>query len=601
MERKALIAIAVLAVFCSFAAVLSVGSDESDAFGNHGTSSSPLSSLSLDGYDCAMDSNKDYYVYVGSSVSIVCEGDGGGLDEFAYNITGVTSGYGLTYNSSYYNPGCAGEGKVSGTISKAGNISVSYDGWNGTNDYNGSITIHAIAQQSSSHTYYLRYDANGGSGAPSTQSWTGTTSSHSFTVASGTPTKSGYTFKGWDTQYSASTVRYTAGQSISVSWTADDGDVTLYAVWEKNATSYTCYLYYNANGGSGAPSTQSYTGTSTSSHSFTVASGTPTRSGYTFLGWSTSSSATSATYQAGNSISVTYNGSKTLYAVWQQNVTNYQITIYKGNWDSFKLLGVDNTNVTSSSKTYTIASGTSIDVDWYGKAAENGSGVGYTYTTTYTSSNYNMASSLYGTSLGDSVTVTKKASYYPAVQMESSTVYTYNYTIKYSANGGSGAPSDTTTTASSSTKTIQLSSSTPTRSGYQFLGWSKSSTATSATYSAGSSYSFDYGTTQLYAVWKQLTITVSGTPDQYAVVGSYWSFSPTVSVSGCSVSISGAPWLSSTGTTVSGTPTQTGTYDITLTFSKSGYTSATKTFTVTVISSLEFTSSPSGGAIIYAV
>ena len=142
---------------------------------------------------------------------------------------------------------------------------------------------------------------------------------------------------------------------------------------------------------------------------------------------------------------------------------------------------------------------------------------------------------------------------------------------------------------------------TPTKSGYQFLGWSKSSTATSASYNAGSSYSFDYGSIQLYAVWKQLSITVSGTPDSHAVVGNYWSFSPTVSVSGCSVSISGAPWLSATGTTVSGTPTQTGEYNVTLTFSKSGYTSATKSFTVTVISSLEFTSSPSGGAIIYAI
>lgn len=367
------------------------------------------------------------------------------------------------------------------------------------------------------------------------------------------------------------------------------------------ATKYTCYLYYDANNGTGAPSTQSYTGTSTSSHSFTVASGTPTRSGYEFLGWSTSSSATSASYTSGDTISVTYNGSKTLYAVWKQSVTNYSITIYKGNWESFKLLGTDTSNVTAASKTYTIASGTTIDVDWYGKSTVNGSGTDYTYTTTYSSSNYYMATSLYGTSLGDSVTVTKSTTYYPAAKMTSTTVYTYSYTIKYDANGGSGAPSSTTTTDSASSKSIQISSTIPTKSGYQFLGWSKSSTATSATYSAGSSYSFDYGSTVLYAVWKQSVITVSGTPDSYAVAGNYWSFSPTVSVDGCTVSISGASWLSATGTTVSGTPTQTGEYSITLTFSKSGYTSATKSFTVTVISSLEFTSSPSGGAIIYAI
>ena len=466
---------------------------------------------------------------------------------------------------------------------------------------NASKTF-TFSVQSTSHTYYLRYDANGGSGAPSTQSWTGSTSSHTFTISSSTPTKSGYTFKGWDTQYTASTVRYSPGSSITVSWVADDGVGQLYAVWEKNATQYTCYLYYNANGGSGAPSTQSYTGTSTSNHSFTVASGTPTRSGYDFLGWSTSSSASSASYSAGSSISVSYNGSKTLYAVWQEKVTTYTVTVYKGNWDSFKWVGgSDSTKYTSSSHTYTVNAGTSFDIDWYGKSSESGSGTNYTYTTTYTANNYNMSTSQYGTSLGDSVTINSSGSYYPAVQMSSTTTYTYNFTIKYNANGGSGAPSDTTTTNSSTTKSITLSSTTPTRSGYQFLGWSTSSSATSATYSAGSSYTFNYGTTQLYAVWKQATITVTGTPDSYGVVGTAWSFKPTVSESGCTVTISGANWLSANGNNVSGTPTSPGTYNVTLTFSKTGFTSATKTFSITVLSALNFESSPTGGAIIYAV
>ena len=389
--------------------------------------------------------------------------------------------------------------------------------------------------------------------------------------------------------------------TMSVTYGAYTWSITLKNV-SSQSSSYTCYLYYNANGGSGAPSTQTYTGTSTSSHSFTVSSTVPTKSGYTFLGWSTSSSASSASYSGGDSISVSYNGSKTLYAVWQQQVSTYSVTVYKGNWDSFKWVGgSDSTKYTSSSHTYTVTSGTSFDIDWYGKSSESGSGTNYTYTTTYDSSNYNMATSLYGTSLGDSVTITSGGSYYPAVQMSSTTTYTYSYTISYNANGGSGAPSNTTTTASTTSKSITLSSTTPTRSGYTFLGWSTSSSATSASYSAGGSYTFNYGTTTLYAVWKQATITVSGTPDSYGVVGSAWSFSPSVSVSGCSVTISGASWLSANGTNVSGTPTAPGTYNVTLTFAKSGYTSATKTFSITVLSALNFESSPTGGAIIYAV
>jgi hypothetical protein len=55
---------------------------------------------------------------------------------------------------------------------------------------------------------------------------------------------------------------------------------------------------YNANNGSGAPSTSYFYSDNTS---FTISSSTPSRTGYTFLGWSTSSSATSPSYTAGSS------------------------------------------------------------------------------------------------------------------------------------------------------------------------------------------------------------------------------------------------------------------------------------------------------------
>jgi uncharacterized repeat protein (TIGR02543 family) len=378
--------------------------------------------------------------------------------------------------------------------------------------------------------------------------------------------------------------------------------ITLKSVGSQSSE-YTCYLYYNANGGSGAPSTQSYTGTSTSSHSFTVASGTPTRSGYDFLGWSTSSSATSASYSSGDSISVSYNGSKTLYAVWQEQVTSYSITVYKGNWASFKWVGgSDSTTYTTTSHTYTVASGTSFDIDWYGKSSESGSGTGYTYTTTYSSSNYNMATSQYGTSLGDSVTITKAAKYYPAVQMTSETVYTYSYTIMYNANGGSGAPGNTTGTSSSTTKSMTLASTTPTRSGYTFQGWSESSTATSATYSAGGTYTFEYGTTNLYAVWKQSSLTIGSVSKQYAVVGQGVSFTATCSPSNVSVSYaksnaSSGLTVSISGSTITCNASVAGTYTFTLTASASGYSSSSTTVTVQFVPVLAFTNAPSIGVI----
>lgn len=80
-------------------------------------------------------------------------------------------------------------------------------------------------------------------------------------------------------------------------------------------------ITYDANGGTGAPSPNSdYVNVK-------LTNTKPTRSGYTFLGWSTSSTAISAQYQPGEIISP--GKSITLYAVWQKNSvtpTTYTLT-----------------------------------------------------------------------------------------------------------------------------------------------------------------------------------------------------------------------------------------------------------------------------------
>ena len=73
-----------------------------------------------------------------------------------------------------------------------------------------------------------------------------------------------------------------------------------------------------------------------------------------------------------------------------------------------------------------------------------------------------------------------------------------SYTVSYDANGGSNAPSSQTKWYGTA---LSLSSQKPVRANYNFLGWSTSSTATSAEYLAGGSYTSNSGVT-LYAVWK---------------------------------------------------------------------------------------------------
>ena len=82
----------------------------------------------------------------------------------------------------------------------------------------------------------------------------------------------------------------------------------------------------------------------------------------------------------------------------------------------------------------------------------------------------------------------------------------YNtYTLDYDANGGSGAPTAHTFISGSS---VTLSSGKPTRAGHTFLGWSQNQAATTASYAAGGTYTFNNNVT-LYAVWERQTYTIS--------------------------------------------------------------------------------------------
>lgn len=90
----------------------------------------------------------------------------------------------------------------------------------------------------------------------------------------------------------------------------------------------------------------------------------------------------------------------------------------------------------------------------------------------------------------NSVTIVKKAS----------------YTVSFNANGGSNAPSSQTKWYG---EELKLSSTKPTRTGYIFKGWATSSTATSATYPVGGSYTYTKNESDtLYAVWEAITYTI---------------------------------------------------------------------------------------------
>jgi len=225
-------------------------------------------------------------------------------------------------------------------------------------------------------------------------------------------------------------------------------------------------ISYNANGGTGAPASQAvYAGVS-----YTISSGVPTRTGCTFLGWSTSSTASTPTYVGGNT--VTPNGNLPLYAVWSAD--SYTVSLTAG------------TNIASVSGAGLYNYGSSVTVD-----AVLGSDPGYTYAFDgWYDEDTKVSSSL-------SYTFTMPAS---AVSLTAVGTRSINsYTLSFDANGGEGAPEAITKTYGA---TFTLPATIPTRTDYRFLGWSTNNSATTPDYLPESSYTITENSI-LYAVWHE--------------------------------------------------------------------------------------------------
>ena len=300
-----------------------------------------------------------------------------------------------------------------------------------------------------------------------------------------------------------------------------------YSTWASNdnnrpskTVTISCPTYtvaYNMNGGSGTISSQ----TKYYNKSLTLSSTKPTRSGYTFKGWSTSSSATSPTYQAGGTY--TNNAGATLYAVWSYD-GDYNCTV------SYKI-DPNQSGISISSSTYSYTSAGDIykNGSWYYDwAYDSGSTVAILAPSTFGLSRTGYAlSGNYHAEADPSLTVAggtnktysqlssgmitrqySNGSYYKSIYLVVN--WTPNkYTVTLDRQNGSGGSSSVTATYDSSMPNI----STPTRTGYTFQGYysSKNGEGTKYYNSSGTStkiYNIASATT-LYAYWEPIEYTIS--------------------------------------------------------------------------------------------
>ena len=260
-----------------------------------GSQSNPLDNLYVSGTEIDETSGLTFYVKNGGTVAVEGFVDESGT--FGYQVTQVTTGYGLN----------ADDDGLYGTLGKTGTVTVTVRGWNGSsvNDEEFTFTIVSVASSVTAHIVTL--NPNGGSVSPAEITYTGTP------LSLPTPSRAGWTFLGWWTAQTGGTQVRGLYQPQS--------NVTLWAHWEHEQTGVHYTVTLDPNGGSVSPVQLTYEGTA-------LVLPTPTRSGYTFNGWWD-------TYQSTQYYSpFTATGDMTLRASWLKNFTLTFVTDSSTPWGS---------------------------------------------------------------------------------------------------------------------------------------------------------------------------------------------------------------------------------------------------------------------------
>ena len=240
------------------------------------------------------------------------------VDKICYDCGYDTSSYeSHNWGTATYTPSGSSQHLVSKTCRDCGEVSTSYAAHS---DSNGDGRCDSCGY-SMSVTVTWNASANGGTVNGQSSVTTSVTSGSVASAPSYTPTKTGHTFKGWYTAASGGSLY----SSVSVTSAR-----TFYAQFTPAVYTIT----WNLGDGRTTTTSQTY-GTAL------TLPATPTRAGYTFVGWYTSSTGGS---QVTSSTTYTTAGSTTYYARWTSNA--YTITWNMGDGKTETTNQVYGTNLT---------------------------------------------------------------------------------------------------------------------------------------------------------------------------------------------------------------------------------------------------------------
>ena len=289
----------------------------------------------------------------------------------------------------------------------------------------GSLTLQAIAQRVLI-TYTIAYDLVGGS-VDGTNPAQYNVESQPITLVN--PTKAGYTFAGWTgtglteaTETVTIPTGSTGNRSYTATYTADEFTIA-----------------YDLAGGTVTGNPTTYT---IDTPSFTLVN--PTREGYTFAGWTGTgigSTATTVTVAQGST------GNRSYTATWQKNSSTL-VVVNGDNSESYTKTYEETQTVATPSKSDDVTVTTyNITLNSNGGSAVSNMTANKTDTTSYEFTGWTESEPFYG-EFNDETSV---------------------YTFGPENGTTSTLTAGFTSTDSTETQTITLP--TPTREGYDFLGW----------------------------------------------------------------------------------------------------------------------------------
>jgi uncharacterized repeat protein (TIGR02543 family) len=439
-----------------------------------------------------------------------------------YNYNGATGGN-STVSSAYVTGGSeitlptptrtgytfSGWYSDSGLATSIGNAGASYSPTGATT----SLTIYA---KWSASTIEVAFNSKGGSSVGKANVSVGSELS-----APTAPTLSGYTFSGWALTTNGTPITFSPTYTVS-----QTSNFTLYAIWSANTLTVTL----NYQDGRTDSTTSVLVGSNLNQPT------SPTRSGYTFSGWSTTSSGSTIVFPYAHNQSDNF----MIYAIWTVDASYFIVTFNSGGGSGSMADQVANSATNLSLNTFT-RTGYSF-AGWYtepnGKGTPYADGASFAFTSNTTlfatwiftgyvvsfdtqgGNSLNQVVLNNGSSISTPTEPTKSGSTFSGWSVTNSgstltfpytpatfsdlTLYaiwiTPPFTVTFDSNGGTAVANQSTTAGGTLTEP-----SAPTKSGYIFMGWTKKDgdPAVNFPFTHGASSNFT-----LYAIWiNSYTIT----------------------------------------------------------------------------------------------